>query len=213
MKLYLLLVLLLINLVSLCQVKVRGYYRSNGTYVQPHYRSSPDGNPYNNYSYPGNTNPYTGKVSSGNPDTYLERYYNRQGKTRRSSNKHLAPANRSSEFYNIGNRRYTSKSYALLTTDYQVMIRGRRKGQYFEIIDDKGVKLGHASQKGSRQYRIYDDSEQRIGYVKVFRHRYYAVYDKTGHRIFNNRPRTRFLPKILPALLTAAGCVLLYSQL
>lgn len=32
------------------QVHVRGHYRSNGTYVQPHYRSSPDGNPYNNYS-------------------------------------------------------------------------------------------------------------------------------------------------------------------
>jgi len=33
------------------QVHVRGYYRSNGTYVQPYYRTSPDGNPYNNYSY------------------------------------------------------------------------------------------------------------------------------------------------------------------
>jgi hypothetical protein len=25
-------------------VRVRGYFRSNGTYVQPHYRSNPDGN-------------------------------------------------------------------------------------------------------------------------------------------------------------------------
>ena len=32
-------------------VYVRGYTRDNGTYVQPHYRSAPDGNPYNNYSY------------------------------------------------------------------------------------------------------------------------------------------------------------------
>lgn len=30
-------------------VHVRGYTRSNGTYVQPHVRSAPDGNPYNNY--------------------------------------------------------------------------------------------------------------------------------------------------------------------
>lgn len=56
-------------------VRVSGYYRKNGTYVQPHYRSNPDGNPYNNYSYPGNTNPYTGKVAGGNPDTYLKNYY------------------------------------------------------------------------------------------------------------------------------------------
>ncbi len=32
-------------------VYVRGYTRGNGTYVQPHIRSAPDGNPYNNYSY------------------------------------------------------------------------------------------------------------------------------------------------------------------
>jgi len=56
-------------------VYVRGYYRSDGTYVQPHYRSSPDGNPYNNYSFPGNLNPYTGKIAPGDPDTYLKNYY------------------------------------------------------------------------------------------------------------------------------------------
>lgn len=54
---------------------IEGYYRSDGTYVRPHYRSKPDGNPYNNYSFPGNVNPYTGKVAPGNPDTYLQDYY------------------------------------------------------------------------------------------------------------------------------------------
>lgn len=58
-------------------VRVRGYYRKDGTYVQPHYRSNPDGNPYNNWSFPGNVNPYTGKVAPGNPDTYLNNYYNK----------------------------------------------------------------------------------------------------------------------------------------
>ena len=51
-------------------VDAKGYYRSDDTYVQPHYRSTPDGNPYNNYSYPDNIDPYT-----GNPDTHLNRYY------------------------------------------------------------------------------------------------------------------------------------------
>lgn len=60
-------------------VRVRGYYRKDGTYVQPHYRSNPDGNPYNNWSFPGNVNPYTGKIAPGNPDTYLRNYYNRGG--------------------------------------------------------------------------------------------------------------------------------------
>ncbi|MDP7038536.1 MAG: hypothetical protein QGI45_05215 [Myxococcota bacterium] len=40
---------------------VRGYFRSNGTYVQPHYRSDRDGNFYNNWTTYPNVNPYTGK--------------------------------------------------------------------------------------------------------------------------------------------------------
>lgn len=50
---------------SFADVGVRGYFRDNGTYVQPHYRSNPDGNPYNNWSYHGNTNPYTGRRGYG----------------------------------------------------------------------------------------------------------------------------------------------------
>ena len=49
---------------------VRGYTRKDGTYVQPHMRSSPDSNPYNNYSTQGNTNPYTGQAGTRNPYEY-----------------------------------------------------------------------------------------------------------------------------------------------
>jgi len=45
-------------------VRVRGYYRSNGTYVQPHYRSNPDGNFSNNWSTYPNVNPYTGAIGT-----------------------------------------------------------------------------------------------------------------------------------------------------
>ncbi|MCX7835691.1 MAG: hypothetical protein N2450_06430 [bacterium] len=41
-------------------VYVRSYIRSNGTFVNQHYRSFPDGNFYNNWSTKGNINPYTG---------------------------------------------------------------------------------------------------------------------------------------------------------
>lgn len=74
------LIIILVALISTeflsAQVNVRGYYRKDGTYVRPHVRSNPDGNPYNNWSYPGNTNPYTGKTATGNPNTYLKNYYN-----------------------------------------------------------------------------------------------------------------------------------------
>ena len=43
---------------------VRGYYRKNGTYVAPHYRSSPNYTQKDNWSCRGNYNPYTGKFGS-----------------------------------------------------------------------------------------------------------------------------------------------------
>lgn len=56
---------------------VRGYYRSNGTYVQPHYRSDSDGDRSNNYSSRGNVNPYTGQIGTKNPyDTNSNSYNN-----------------------------------------------------------------------------------------------------------------------------------------
>jgi hypothetical protein len=52
---------------AMAQTYVHGYTTKNGTYVAPHYRSAPDGNPYNNWSTVGNVNPYTGQVGTKNP--------------------------------------------------------------------------------------------------------------------------------------------------
>lgn len=49
------------------QVYVQGYTTKNGTYVAPHYRSSPDSSVLNNWSTRGNVNPYTGQVGTRNP--------------------------------------------------------------------------------------------------------------------------------------------------
>jgi len=73
-KHFIILLIFLFALTTNAQVHVSGYTRSNGTYVAPHMRSSPNSTPTDNYSYPGNTNPYTGKTATGNPDTYLKNY-------------------------------------------------------------------------------------------------------------------------------------------
>lgn len=44
--------------------RVRGYYRQNGTYVAPHYRSTPNRTKTDNWSTKGNYNPYTGKIGT-----------------------------------------------------------------------------------------------------------------------------------------------------
>lgn len=46
---------------------VNGYYRQDGTYVQPYVRSSPDNSYNNNWSVRGNTNPYTDQQGTKAP--------------------------------------------------------------------------------------------------------------------------------------------------
>ncbi|ATU04873.1 hypothetical protein BKN14_00245 [Candidatus Gracilibacteria bacterium HOT-871] len=54
---------------------VKGYYRKNGTFVQPHYRSDRNGTKADNWSTKGNINPYTGKVGTKNIyNTYIPSY-------------------------------------------------------------------------------------------------------------------------------------------
>lgn len=51
---------------------VNGYYRKDGTYVQPYYRSSPDSSYNNNWSVSPNVNPYSGQRGSQRP-TYNDK--------------------------------------------------------------------------------------------------------------------------------------------
>lgn len=44
--------------------RVRSYFKKNGTYVQPHRRTSPDSTVNNNWGTKGNVNLYTGKVGT-----------------------------------------------------------------------------------------------------------------------------------------------------
>ena len=60
-----------INASVKADVYVDGYFRSNGTYVKPHYRTSPNNTVIDNYSYPGNYNPNN---SSTNNNSYRNLY-------------------------------------------------------------------------------------------------------------------------------------------
>ncbi len=67
-------------------VYVRGYFKSDGTYVQPHYRSAPNSTRFDNWSTRGNVNPYTGQRGTRN----LYNPYRSYGGYR---NPYLAPTN------------------------------------------------------------------------------------------------------------------------
>lgn len=42
-------------------VRVRPYFRRNGTYVQPHFRTNPNSFRWDNWSFRGNINPFNGR--------------------------------------------------------------------------------------------------------------------------------------------------------
>ena len=64
--------LLIVSLCSYAQSStyVNGYTRSNGTYVQGYYRTTPNSTRNDNYSTIGNINPYTGVAGTKPGDSY-----------------------------------------------------------------------------------------------------------------------------------------------
>lgn len=61
-------ILFITSSTAFCDVYVNGYHRSDGTYVQSHHRSDPDGDASNNWSTKGNRNPYTGAYGTNSSD-------------------------------------------------------------------------------------------------------------------------------------------------
>ena len=95
---------------SSTDVWVDGYYKTDGTYVTGHWRSAPNGDPYDNFSFPGNTNPYTGKTATGNPDTYLNNYYGTSSTTHNYGSTYYVNSN------SLNVRSGPSTNYSILTS-------------------------------------------------------------------------------------------------
>lgn len=98
--LLLLFLVLLVTITSFTEaaVKVKWYYRKDGTYVKPYVRSNPDWILSNNYSYLDN--PYT----SSNQE-YIQWYFKKNGTYvswyRRTKANNTVTDNRSYEWNNI----------------------------------------------------------------------------------------------------------------
>jgi hypothetical protein len=70
----LLLIAMMFSFSAFSDTYVRGYYRKNGTYVQPHYRTNSNSTRLDNYSTRGNVNPYNGRVGTLDPYSYSNSY-------------------------------------------------------------------------------------------------------------------------------------------
>lgn len=83
---------------------VNGYYKSNGTYVESHNRSSRNSTNHDNWSTSGNSNPYTGTSGSRAMD-YSSRAYNY------GSDHTIQTGSRGGQYYinSNGNKTYVPK--------------------------------------------------------------------------------------------------------
>lgn len=145
-NLFFLIAFLFISTLSFSQVSVKGYYRSNGTYVKAHQRTAPNHTRNDNYSTIGNINPYTGKAGTKSRDsysttsTYTTPSYSRS--TRRSSSSYStptysAPTNTYGSSY--ATPTYTTTSYSTPTYNTsRTIYTGPRGGTYY--INSNGNK-------------------------------------------------------------------------
>lgn len=83
---------------------VNGYTKSNGSYVQGHYRSSKNSTNHDNYSTSGNYNPYTGFAGSRAKDYSTGAYNYGSGHT-------IHTGSRGGQYYinSNGNKTYVPK--------------------------------------------------------------------------------------------------------
>lgn len=104
MKYILTLILLVFSLSLLGQVnpnyhKVKGYYKSDGTYVKPHYRTNRNSTNRDNYSTKPNVNPHTGERGYIEPDNKRTYTYPTNTQSNNNSNNRTNYRNPSISFF------------------------------------------------------------------------------------------------------------------
>ena len=123
-------------------VYVSGYYRSNGTYVKPHYRTAPNSTNRDNFSTRGNTNPYTGQAGYITPDnntssTYTPSTYSTTTTSYPKTTYNNTSTSTSNSSYNSSTIYTTTSSYGQLwrTPSQYDAIRPLKKGSSVKVIE------------------------------------------------------------------------------
>ncbi len=157
-----LIILVLLSSIGLCQtnsrhVHVKGHYRSDGTYVQPHYRTAPNSTNRDNFSTRPNINPYTGKPGYIEPDNNGYDYNYSNGNTNRNT-------------YKNSN---TSQSERIYLDDES----GQSKW-YLVRFDANNIL---------RKYKIYNTDDEYCGYMVVFSDDSYHLYNAAGNFVSSSK--------------------------
>ncbi|MBK8330148.1 MAG: hypothetical protein IPL09_11940 [Bacteroidetes bacterium] len=178
---YLSILICCVTFSAVCQVHVKGYFRKNGTFVESHYRSNPDGILSNNWSYPGNVNPYTGKVAPGNSNSTRQNSSNyitypngtsSNGKNKYSndnSSYYKSRYKQNSKMYNVQGRIYSYCTITILSWNFANISNSCVKYSNYPINDDKNYIIGYANTTNFRNYTLQDYEGNKVGLVKIRR--------------------------------------------
>ena len=163
------------------QVHVNGYYRKDGTYVAPHYRTSPDAYKWNNYSARENT-PYDYTIrNKRNP---VQQKFNTRGQRPYDYTiGYASPVDAILEQVEIANRRKVAKE--------ETYYRRQRDAQYFALeqrrlaLEERGLNQStnyqytgyqnNGYQNNNRPYSSYNQPQQ-VDYVNQVPFQYRNPY-------------------------------------
>ena len=130
------------------QVWVNGYYRSNGTYVQGHYRTEKNHTVNDNWTTRGNVNPHTGKAgtlprSTSYPNTYykpVSSSYTTPTYSTPARSSYSTPSYSTSTYVTPASypSTYSTPSYSTPSYSSQTIYTGPRGGTYY--INSNGNK-------------------------------------------------------------------------
>ena len=130
------------------QVWVDGYYRSNGTYVQGHYRTEKNHTVNDNWTTRGNVNPHTGKAgtlprSTSYPNTYYKPVsspYTTPTYSTPARSSYSTPSYSTSTYVTPASypSTYSTPSYSTPSYSSQTIYTGPRGGTYY--INSNGNK-------------------------------------------------------------------------
>lgn len=142
MRLLLTYLLLIFSLFSFAQtnskhVYVKGYHRSDGTYVQPHYRTSPNNTNTDNFSTQGNINPYTGQPGYISPDNKAKTY---EQKVTTNHNKYEVIQENTNDVFSNKKRKYYTTGIYTTTGSYGQLWAGPMQKDAIHAIK-KGTRV------------------------------------------------------------------------
>lgn len=159
--------------------KVQGYYRKDGTYVKPHYRTNRNNTNRDNYTTKPNTNPWTGKRGYINPDNN-ENYY--------SSSKNQSTSNsQGTDYKKSSTKKTTLNDYISLGNSKTIMVSKLRNKPY--VYGDVLVQIP----KGAKIYIIKKENDywlvqygNLIGYLNEMYLQSYSTQN-INYKIKNDR--------------------------